>query len=74
MPPHLGPVELAILLAFTLTLGLGLILVLVIVGLVKSVRMVSGGKSQALEILEERYARGEISKEEYEQKRRDLGR
>ena len=27
----------------------------------------------AMEILQERYARGEIDREEYEQKRRDLG-
>ena len=27
----------------------------------------------AMEILQERYARGEIGREEYEQKRRDLG-
>lgn len=35
----------------------------------------SGGRtsgSRALEVLQERYARGEIGKEEYEQKRRDL--
>jgi putative membrane protein len=30
------------------------------------------GRPDALEILRERYARGEISQEEYEQKRRDL--
>ena len=33
---------------------------------------VSGRGSSALEVLKVRYARGEISKEEYEEKRRDL--
>jgi putative membrane protein len=31
------------------------------------------GPNQAQDILEERYARGEISKEKYEEMRRDLG-
>lgn len=31
-----------------------------------------GGRSRALEILQERYARGEITREQYEQMRRDL--
>lgn len=54
-------------------------LVLAIVGLVTVVRWLFGDKgrerrssSSALAILEERYARGEINREEYEQRRRDL--
>lgn len=31
-----------------------------------------GGTSRALEILQERYARGEITREQYEQMRRDI--
>jgi len=52
---------------------------LAIVGLVTMVRWLFGDKvrerrspSSALAILEERYARGEINREEYEQRRRDL--
>ena len=49
---------------------------LVIVGIAALIRWFSDqsgshGKT-ALEILRERYARGEIQKEEYEQKKRDL--
>ena len=63
--------------------GFGLILMifwwlLVIAGIVFLVRWLvnqargrSGGKS-ALDILKERYARGEISKSEFEDKKRDL--
>lgn len=47
---------------------------LVLVGLVWLIRSFSSqsrGKT-ALEILQERYARGEIQKEEYEQRKRDI--
>lgn len=54
--------------------------VLVIVGVIALVRWLgmrergSGDTSRRtpLEVLQERYARGEIEREEYEQKRRDL--
>ncbi|MEA2658928.1 MAG: putative rane protein [Candidatus Binatota bacterium] len=51
---------------------------LFIVGLIVGIRWLIGkGKEQkqdsALEILRERYARGEINKEEFEAKRKDLG-
>ncbi len=64
--------QLAIVLALTLTLGLSVILSAVILGLARFVRAAAGSQSSAIQILQERYARGEISKEEYEQKRRDL--
>lgn len=51
---------------------------LVIAGLVVAVRWLfrqgpPTPRGAALEILRERYARGEIDREEFEQKRRDLG-
>lgn len=56
---------------------------LIIVGIVFAVRAFSGagttmvgvggvGKTRAIEILKERYARGEINTEEYESKKREL--
>jgi putative membrane protein len=63
--------------------GIGMMLmmllfwILVIVGIVLAVRwLVTEGKERrsdsALEILRQRYARGEINKEEFESKKRDL--
>ncbi len=52
--------------------------ILVIIGLVLLIRYLweSGGakreQESALEILKKRYARGEISKEEFEEKKKDL--
>jgi putative membrane protein len=54
--------------------------VLIILGIVVLAKWLLGGGARredrvadrALEILAERYARGEIGKEEYEQKKRDL--
>ncbi len=58
---------------------LGLIfLILVIIGLVLLIKYLweSGGakreQESALEILKKRYARGDISKEEFEEKKKDL--
>ena len=66
-------------------MGLGwifmvLVWVLIVVGIIALIRwlgMSSGDRGEAqqktpLQILKERYARGEIEREEYEQKRRDL--
>jgi putative membrane protein len=57
-----------------------IVLVLVIVGLVALARrlFVGGGApgrshSSGLDILEERYAKGEMNRDEYLQKKRDLG-
>ena len=54
--------------------------VLIILGIVVLVKWLLGGTSRgegsgsghALEVLRERYARGEIGKDEFEQKKRDL--
>lgn len=62
-------------------IGMGLLMLLfwgaVIVGIVLVIRwLISQGKASqsdsALEILRQRYARGEINKEEFEAKKRDL--
>ena len=62
-------------------IGMGLFMLLfwgaVIVGIVLGIRwLISQGKASqsdsALEILRQRYARGEINKEEFEAKKRDL--
>jgi putative membrane protein len=49
---------------------------LVILGIIALVKWLSGGSGArpktALDILQERFARGEIDQQEYQQKRRDL--
>lgn len=60
--------------------GVVLFWVLVIVGIVILVKWVATGSARAdrtpvksaLDILKERYARGEIGRDEFEQKKRDL--
>ena len=59
--------------------GIGMLLfwLIVIVGIVLFVKWVSGQSSSqkgtsALDILKERYAKGEINKEEFEAKKKDL--
>ena len=53
--------------------------ILIIVGIVALVKWLlgpslgHGGSSQALDILKERYARGEIDEQEYRKKLQDLG-
>ncbi len=52
--------------------------VLVILGVVYLIKLVTGGSRKeeqtetALDILKKKYARGEISKEEFEEKKKDL--
>ena len=61
-------------------IGMSLFWILLIVAIVALVRGMWGGgnppageqKRTALDILKERYARGEIGRDEFEQKRRDL--
>jgi putative membrane protein len=59
-----------------------LLLILVVVGIVALIRFLFNGRgrgvpghgrSPGLEVLEERYAKGEIQRDEYLQKKRDLG-
>ena len=62
---------------FGMMLMMLLFWVLVIVGLVLGIRWLIGqgkgpGSDSALEILRQRYARGEINKDEFEAKKRDL--
>lgn len=64
-------------LGFGMMLVMLLFWVLVIVGLVVGIRWLLGqgkgsGSDSALEILRHRYARGEINKEEFEARKRDL--
>ena len=60
-------------------IGMVLLGVLIIVGIIVLVRWTSGSEPRshphsksALDVLEERYARGEIDKQEFEEKKRDL--
>ncbi len=65
--------------AFNMLLG-PIILIAVIVGVVWLVRkdaspgaqITPGRRSSGLDVLEERYARGEISRDEYVEKKRDI--
>lgn len=52
--------------------------ILILVGLILLIKYLwegaghKGGQESALEVLKKRYARGEISKEEFEEKKKDL--
>lgn len=68
-------------LAFVMVLAMGVFWIAVIAGIILLIRWaVSGGasprtpagRSEALDILQRRYAAGEITREEYEEKRRDI--
>lgn len=51
------------------------VILFLLVAVVRGVSGFGGGRREkrALDILEERYARGEIDQEEFERKKRDLG-
>lgn len=49
-----------------------ILLILLIIRAVRGAREPGPGEKSARNILDERYARGEIGKEEYEDKKRDL--
>ena len=65
---------------FFMMLSMVIFWALIIFGIIYAVRALSGGgpvprqggEDRALEILKERYARGEIDSEEYESKKRQL--
>ncbi len=50
--------------------------IVVIIAIIWAVKAVGGGTTEkgksALDVLDERYARGDIGREEYEQKRKDI--
>jgi putative membrane protein len=57
---------------------MGLFWILVILGIVVLVKWLGGGgapqlEKRALDILKERYAKGELTREQFEQMKRDLG-
>lgn len=63
------------LLGWLFWLGLLIILVLAVawaIGSARRPRRDAAERDRAIAILRERYARGELSKEEYEQRKRDL--
>ena len=56
---------------------MGLFWILAVIGIVVLVRWLAGGPSderpRALDILKARYAKGEITREQFEQMKRDIG-
>ena len=59
-------------------IGLGMVHMLlfwalVILGIVALTRWLSGGPARGIDILKARYARGELTKEQFEQMKRDIG-
>lgn len=49
-----------------------LVVIIAIIWVIKVIGRPAGTRKRALELLDDRYARGEIERDEYEQKRKDL--
>ncbi len=71
---HLGLFSLMIMAAFWIALIVGILfLIRWLIASSRQRRRAIRSEDPALDILRARYARGEVSKEEFEQKRKDLG-
>lgn len=69
----MGWIGVVFMIAFWVLVILGLVfLIRWLAGLGRSQRSSEGGRDEALEILRERYAKGDIGKEEFEEKKKDL--
>ena len=71
MPFHLGPLEIGLILMVIL-ISIGLIALIVWIIRKLSAQGSAAARHDPLDIAKDRYARGEISREEFEQIKKDL--